>query len=116
MQEPLASWNPERDVWETQQVDLFSGLSDVYSEIWPASGMTRNGLAFELPTWEPPTSGTECSSLPTPRATRGGSSTETVAMLPTPAARDGDGRGTQPPSKRREGGHQPSIGDVIEHL
>lgn len=86
MQELLASWNPERDVWETGQGDLFSGLSDVYSEIWPASGMTRNGLAFELPTWEPPTSGTECSSLPTPRATRGGSSTETVAMLPTPTA------------------------------
>lgn len=30
--------------------------------------------------------------LPTPRATGGGSATETVKLLPTPAARDGKGR------------------------
>lgn len=113
---PIASWNPERDVWETGQMDLFSGRSAVFSETWPASGMTRNGLAFELPTLGHRTSGTEYSSLPTPRATRGGSATETVTMLPTPTARDGVPRGSQPPEKRRASGHQPSIADVVEHL
>ena len=81
---PIASWNPERDVWETGQMDLFSGHLDVFSGTWPASGMTRNGLAFELPTLGHRTSGTEYSSLPTPRATRGGSATE--HLLPTPTA------------------------------
>jgi hypothetical protein len=45
---PIASWNPERDIWEGGQMDMFSGLSGVFSETWPASGMTRNGVAFEL--------------------------------------------------------------------
>lgn len=94
----LASWNPERDIWEGVQMDLLSGHSDVFSETWPASGMTRNGVAYELPTWEPPTEDTEYS------------------WLPTPAARDGAPRGSQSPEKRRVGGHQPSIADVAEHL
>ena len=113
---PIASWNPERDIWEVGQMDLFSGHSAVYSETLPASGMTRNGQLFELPTWVPPTPGHASSLLHTPRATRGGSSSENLAMLPTPTARDGDTRGTQPPEKRRAGGHQPSIADVVEHL
>ena len=95
---PIASWNPTRDVWEVGQMDLLSGHSDVFSETWPASGMTRNGVAYELPTWEPPTEDTEYS------------------WLPTPAARDGAPRGSQSPEKRRAGGHQPSIADVAEHL
>ena len=94
----LASWNPERDIWEVGQMDLLSGRLAVFSETWPASGMTRNGVAFELPTWVPPTDDTEYS------------------WLPTPAARDGAPRGSQSPEKRRAGGHQPSIADVVEHL
>lgn len=54
--------------------------------------------------------------LPTPRATRGGSATETVELLPTPAAYDGMKGGSQHPAKRRAGGHQPSVADVVEHL
>ena len=72
---PIASWNPERDVWETGQMDLLSGLSAVFSETWPASGMTRNGVAFELPTLGHRTSGTEYSLLPTPTARDGKDST-----------------------------------------
>ena len=93
MQKLLASWNPERDVWEGGQMDLFSGLSDVYSETWPASGMTRNGQAFELPTSARATGDTVSSLLPTPRATRGGSSTETERLMPTPRASDTNGSG-----------------------
>ena len=66
---PIASWNPERDVWETGQMDLLSGRLAVFSETWPASGMTRNGVAFELPTWVRPTGENECSLLPTPMTT-----------------------------------------------
>ena len=35
---PLARWNPSRDCWETDRVDLLSGLSDVWSETWPTAG------------------------------------------------------------------------------
>ena len=38
------------------------------------------------------------------------------SLLPSPQARDGDSRGTQSPGKRRAGGHQPSIADVLENL
>ena len=112
----LASWNPERDIWEGGQMDLFSGRSGVFSETWPASGMTRNGLAFELPTLGHRTSGTESSSLPTPRETCGGSSTETERLLVTPTAQLAINGGSQPPEKRKAGGHGPTLADQIEHL
>ena len=65
----LAVWNETRDLWETNQGDLFSGLSDVYSETLPTSGMTRNGRLSELPTLEHHTTGDEYSLLPTPVTT-----------------------------------------------
>ena len=37
-------------------------------------------------------------------------------LLPTPAAYDGMKGGSQHPAKRRAGGHQPSVADVVEHL
>ena len=46
--QPLATWNPQRGVWETMQPDLF-GLSAPYSGIWPTCGMTRDGSAYRLP-------------------------------------------------------------------
>jgi hypothetical protein len=112
--------------------------------------MTRSGVAYEQPTWAPPTAGSGSSSspgdatlLPTPRATDGtkggpnqrGSSGDlmlpsavnnllptqtasdtngtgthgaggadlrtTVSLLPTPQARDGDGRGASHPDRRK---------------
>ena len=76
--QPLARWNPTRDCWETtQQASLLSEHWDVFSETWPSSGMTRNGVAYALPTWEPAMAASECSSSP---------SDET--LLPTPRARD----------------------------
>ena len=108
MPEPIAQWNPTRDCWETtQQASLLSEHLDAYSETWPTSGMTRSGVAYELPTWEPPTDGSESSSLlPTPVASEGTkgtlqSSDEREAqgrqvylsnaigsLLPTPTSRD----------------------------
>ena len=98
MHQLLASWNPERDIWEDGQPDLFSERSGVYSEILPPSGMTRRGQLFRLPTLERPTSGLESS------------------LLLTPTANLGSNGGSQPPEKRREGGHGPTLADVIEHL
>lgn len=74
MPQHLATWNEQRDVWEAPQGDLFSGLSDVYSAIWPRSGMTRSGAAYAHPTSEPHTSDSASSSsptVPTPSATEG---------------------------------------------
>lgn len=58
---PLAIWNPETDRWELEQETIF-GHSDAYSETWPTSGMTVNGVAYELPTWEHHTADTASSS------------------------------------------------------
>ena len=62
----LATWNPERDVWETDQGDLISGHLAVFSGTWPTSGMTRSGVAYARPTSEPATDDSGCSYLPTP--------------------------------------------------
>lgn len=63
---------------------------------FPASGKMIDGIVYEhtAPPPEPHTAETESSSspgLPTPRATRGGSATETVDLLPTPRVSSGNG-------------------------
>lgn len=166
---PLAIWNPARDVWETESIDLLSEHSDAYSETWPVSGMTQGGVAFELPMPEHPTNGFGSSLLRTPCAAEaeGGPLHPDVAkargqtlrltgqilahtgdlkapMLPTPTTSDKNGigvhgqgamdlrttvallktptaqlavnGGAQPPSKRKAGGHGPTLADEIEHL
>ena len=95
----LATWNSEKDFWENG-VDIF-GHSDVYSETWPTSGMTANGVAYELPTWAPPTDDSASSSLlPTvttsestgpgsgPKKTGGDNLRTVVSLLPTPRAQE----------------------------
>lgn len=96
--EPTVWWNPSRDCWETEQMDLFSEQPVVWSAIWPASGMTRNGVLSALPTSVPLTSESACSLLATPQANLGSCG------------------GSQPPEKRRAGGHSVSLADQIEHL
>ena len=72
--QPIASWNPERDVWESPTQSLLSEHLDVYSETWPLSGSMRNGSVFPRPAWEPPTNDSATSSLlPTPEAKLGSS-------------------------------------------
>lgn len=101
-----ATWNPERDLWETDAMDLFSGHSDAYSETFPISGMTRNGQLFLRPQSEPHTGEIEYSSwrglLPTPRVSdhtgagehgQGGLDLRTaVKLLPTPTSERPDSR------------------------
>ena len=66
----FASFDPDSCSWKTSQRCLFGG-SIPYSERWPRSGMTRNGIAYRLPPLAPRTSATAFSSWPTPRATDG---------------------------------------------
>ena len=63
---PLATWNPDRDVWEVDQGDLISGLSDVFSETWPTSVSMRRSTVWQHPTSAPVTDEAACSFLPTP--------------------------------------------------
>ena len=104
MPQPLAIWNSARDVWETPQTGgLFCEHLDVYSETFPTSGMTANGAAYALPTWEPPTDDSGYSSLlPTvttsettgagsgPNKTGGPNLRTAVTLLPSPRASEGE--------------------------
>lgn len=69
-QQPIATWNPARGVWERNQA-LFCGHLEPWLETWPTSGMTVAGQLYVLPTLEPATVEPESSSSPnllTPRA------------------------------------------------
>lgn len=124
-------------------MDLISGQWAVYSETFPASGMTRNGELYEHQTSERRTNDPACSSSPaetellrTPCAaeTEGGPLHPETArarrrslrltgqilattgdLLPTPTTNLGDNGGSQDPEKRRSGGHSVSLQDVAEN-
>ena len=97
----LASYNPDTQSWKTSQTSLVAtgddGL-DEYLETWPRSGMTRNGIAYQLPPLVPNT--TEIGSLP----------------FPTPASRDY--KGAVRPETMEAKGRNPdtnSLPDAIEY-
>ncbi|WP_413603091.1 hypothetical protein [Curtobacterium sp. Curtsp57] len=89
-------------------MDLLSEHSEPFSATWPSSGMTRRGVAYELPTPVPLTVESASSSspiLPTPTVAiatggnrrRGGKRSDELLLagvlaefplLPTPAAHD----------------------------
>lgn len=115
---------------------------------WPPSGSWDATGYYEHPTSVPPTDESGCSSLlgtptaherthdprqvhhgvalanqvaellPTPRATRGGSATETTLLLPTPQAREGDECQRGPDPERHKGsksmgGRRVNLDDAI---
>lgn len=112
---PIAQWNTARGVWETATSALFCEHSEPFRETWPRWGMTRAGVAYQLPQPERLTGGSGSSSwlFPTPtaqlnepapwkegvdwwlqsRATRNleGIVTGNTPMMPTPNARDWKG-------------------------
>ena len=49
----FARYDPATRSWKTFQ-DCLDGASVTFSETWPSSGMTRNGIAYRLPTSVPP--------------------------------------------------------------
>lgn len=62
--EPFAWFDPGTGYWRTWQRCLVEGWAR-FSETWPRSGMTRNGIAYQLPTLASPTLGIESGLLPT---------------------------------------------------
>ena len=77
MPQHIATWNPQTQLWETGQIDLFSEQSEPYSETFPTSGMTRNGQLFPLQASGHHTAGSEfLLLLPSPVAQQSGSSPE----------------------------------------
>lgn len=81
----IARWDSARDAWTDEaRIDLFSGLSDAFLGTFPTSGMTLNGVAYELPTWEPAMDDSESSSSP-----------DEGDLLGTPTSRMWKGAGPQ---------------------
>jgi hypothetical protein len=99
-------WNPQRQLWETEQADLFSERLEPFLETWPISGMTRSGQLLPLEMSVPPIAGNGSSSLELlhtpdtmPDAPNTGSNTKSkpaglgnqvieIALLPTPTTLD----------------------------
>ena len=77
----MATWNTAIGVWQTNQQNLLCEHLELFSETWPTSGMTQNGLAFELPTQVQHTTASESSLLRSPKASegQGGALGESVA-------------------------------------
>ena len=62
----LASYDPETCSWKTSQRCFIEGWAE-FSETWPRSGMTVNGIAYRLPPLVRLTDATGFGLLPTPR-------------------------------------------------
>ena len=63
--EPFAWYDRATRSWRTWQRCL-DGEWELWRETWPRSGMTRNGIAYQLPPLAPLTDETEYGSWPTP--------------------------------------------------
>lgn len=61
----LAKYDPDTSSWKTAQCSFIEDSTESL-ETWPRSGMTRNGLLWELPTLERRTSATGSGLWPTP--------------------------------------------------
>ena len=109
----LARFDPVSQLWRTSQGSLVEATGpgwEPFSETWPRSGMTRSGIAYQLPPLVPLTYGTgfgssPTHSIPTPTASDAIERAETYGQLnpdtnkavtlnrwvrfwPTPLARD----------------------------
>ena len=69
--EPFAWWDSHNCCWRTWQRCLIEGWAR-YSDPFPRSGMTRNGIAYRRDTLVPRTDGTVSGLLPTPTGVNGG--------------------------------------------
>ena len=64
---PLANYDPGTQSWKMcADISLWEELT--YLATLPPSGMTRNGVLYQRPAWEPITNETESLSWPTPTA------------------------------------------------
>ena len=103
METVLATWNPERQLWETDQASLFCEQPEPFSETWPTSGMTRSGSLSPLPPSGRRTGGSGSSSSPTPQGSYG------TGLLPTPLSGDG----THGSPNQKDSGGNPSLAPAV---
>lgn len=110
MPKHIAKWNPARDAWEDTRggTSLFCGHSDVYSGTFPASGMTRSGVAYELQTWEHRTGDTGYSSSPNDED-------DDDALLRTPCAAQAGGGPLHPDVAKARGQTLRLTGQILAH-
>jgi hypothetical protein len=80
VQKQIAVWNTDLKLWTKPNEVLFSEHLELFSATWPTSGMTLDGVAYELPMQVHHTNASEYSSQPTHLG--GGQS------LPTPTVSD----------------------------
>lgn len=125
LRKQLATFDPATSSWRMSG-DTYLWDSGTYSGTWPPSGMTRNGVLYELQPPEHLTDENESSSLlPTvtasetsgagrgPAKTGGDNLRTTVQLLRTPMAAEADG-GLRNPS--RLGSTQRLRDQIHEHL
>lgn len=94
----FANFDLDSSSWKTSQRCLLEGWTP-YSEPWPRSGMTRNGRAYERPTWVRGIDGNGCSSSR-------GEPKMGVDSWATPTASDGLAETLSPGMGARERGPQ----------
>jgi hypothetical protein len=90
----FASYDRPSSSWKTCQGSLFTD-SPASSVIWPRSGMTRSGRAYEQVTWARRTDASASSSLPlwpTPNVPNGWRSATSDSMTLTGMTPDGEKR------------------------
>ena len=68
--EPFAWYDQNYGCWRTFQQCLQGGFTE-WSGVWPAAGMTRNGIAYRRTPTAHPTTAPESMLLPTPAARDG---------------------------------------------
>ena len=130
--ELFATWDHESSYWKTSQLSLLGG-SEELSGSWPRSGMTVNGIAYQLPVLALRTYVTGSGLLPTPSAVdygtnKGGSnpdgperpSLQTMARQnrwPTPTSTDGRRSAESPEAIEARGANQGvTLNDAVAQL
>lgn len=82
-EKPYAFFDPDTQSWRMSG-DISLWEEQPLLEKLPPSGMTRNGVLFQQPRWEPITAETESLSWPTPRANVAMASTITPEIANNP--------------------------------
>lgn len=141
--DPYATFDPDMDVWLTDQPDLF-GTATVFRDVWPKSGIMvsasvspvpggwldaippRGGLLSTPNTMDtlPARSGEACERAlrrgnpdRTPCASTGNLREDVMGLLPTPSAAYDPKTGSPETSARRSAhGRQLGLGDVLNLL
>lgn len=93
-QQPTAIWNSARGVWEKPMASLLCEHWELFSEVWPTSGMMLGGRAYALPMQAHHTTDSEFS------------------LLPTAKARDAQAEGYEAGLRRS----QPQVGTIVKGL